>query len=1419
MSMLKARITHKHDTEANWNKAVNFIPLEGELIIYDADNNYDYPRMKVGDGKTTVSALPFADTIVNGEGANSIQQTGTDNNALSENGVAFGAHAYAGCMASYIDAIDTTNKKIYLRDDQKNLATILGTDQDFSKVSKTYNGTFTEKMVSAAGTNFENIIGKYLFIRNAKHYEFLAKVSAANSSECSLTYEGALGFTKFSRGSSILEGLDPDEWTVRIPECPLFGFVALAKEPGYDSAAAIGSGVVAGGAGAFAANVGNISGGHYGFAVNRENMVGYCGFAAGKGNKATCQGSFVEGAGCIAGYDESYETPDKIAENIIADYSHYAFNHAEGENTRATGRGAHSQNRATYARGEASTSMGLGTTALAKNSVVAGWGTVTNNPEQVVIGRYNVYSNTADDRYGNDRLFIVGNGTNGDNRSNAFTVFSNGGARLAGGLTLGAGLYGTGAAFTGAVSTDGNVVAKDIVQGKTVIARKDNTGNGGNLIVDGELITSIVSSNTEIEFKTSGTRAGLLDADGKLTLTGGLSLGAGLYGTGASFSGGISTNSNVVAANITQGSRLTARNGGSSYGAAGDLIVDNDSKIARDLRVGYGVDDTIPEGGRAGNLHVAGAAAIHNGLSVDGNVVASNIAQGGELIARKNDQTNASGNLVVDHNAQIGNHLAAVAGITVGPTGDTKNANNTGYGITAGEGNIGTNDHSITVGLNNHNVGSFNANFGEDNQVNTANHVLTAGKGNRITPNHNGVIALGEGLISGKENQTLLGKYNSVDNDALLVIGNGSNTDNRSNILTVTEDGDIYVNGAQISKQTLVTYDELVTLRDSSQLVPGMFYRITDYECTTTQTNTQAASHKFDIIVQALSESTLSENAHADYHINDDGSADGYFATGGFRLDPSYELLEDETGVSDTGNYHSQDIFIDYGYAENPDGVEVPVLYKTDITTYPNEADYQDIFYYSGTQEVDGTTYDKWRKIDDSELLWDGTQKRYVLTEVIVTDNTFNEALMAQHISRPVPIANLSAWELKYSLDNDETRFAWADIENGTGVIYYMKDEHNNECPYDFKNIKFIRQLDALGSLNPDKGEDIPVYTFTAYDSDNWKYLDMSVIAKCEQIEDSVNFCYNNIIKERYSDSGMGALCLNDIVFINRFSLDNDEYSSCHSNTFGINAFSNTFGDHCYSNTFGIECYDNTFSDYCYSNTFGDYCYSNTFYAYCRFNTFGNDCYNNTFGAGCHSNTFGTYCSMNAFGITSYSNTFGNMCRNNTFGNDCHYNVLDDECENNTFGMNCNSNTLRIFCNNNTFGTGCCTNTFGNGCDNNTFGMGCLDNTFGNGCRNNTFGDDCSSNTFGKDCIYITFGRTEQLNDLEQKVCSNCIEDDCRYLRLVTTDTLSPIPAMYITVKSGIYGANENNWKTLTVARGDMPVIFEAPGTTHIILD
>jgi hypothetical protein len=64
LKKVKGRIQHKHGTEAHWFTAGTaenpFIPLPGELIIYDPDAIYEQKRTKYGDGVTPVHLLPWA---------------------------------------------------------------------------------------------------------------------------------------------------------------------------------------------------------------------------------------------------------------------------------------------------------------------------------------------------------------------------------------------------------------------------------------------------------------------------------------------------------------------------------------------------------------------------------------------------------------------------------------------------------------------------------------------------------------------------------------------------------------------------------------------------------------------------------------------------------------------------------------------------------------------------------------------------------------------------------------------------------------------------------------------------------------------------------------------------------------------------------------------------------------------------------------------------------------------------------------------------------------------------------------------------------------------------------------------------------------------------------------------------------------
>ena len=343
---------------------------------------------------------------------------------------------------------------------------------------------------------------------------------------------------------------------------------------------------------------------------------------------------------------------------------------------------------------------------------------------------------------------------------------------------------------------------------------------------------------------------------------------------------------------------------------------------------------------------------------------------------------------------------------------------------------------------------------------------------------------------------------------------------------------------------------------------------------------------------------------------------------------------------------------------------------------------------------------------------------------IVIADNehTLNENARAclrdgdTYYTAEGSVAYLAAWELKYTLDNDRSRFSWADPENGKGVVYWLKDEHDNECPYDFKQIQFKRYKITEFSANPDMvGKWVSSACGTpssggkgiVYDPDDyvWAYtfsyvsyetqddegseddgskaspdersdvMPVAVVSDWSVFQHGMILTHENKIgSNMFTSVGMFSrpvdyYVLPDNVFI--MDIEGDE----------VNApFSNTFGDECFSNTFGNGCYFNTFGNGCNSNTFGNGCFSNTFGDECNSNTFGDECNSNTFGDECNSNTFGDECFSNTFGNGFYFNTFGNRCFSNTFGNECNSNTYGDECFSNTFGNSAGNSETSAYC-------------------------------------------------------------------------------------------------------------------------------------------
>ncbi len=114
----------------------------------------------------------------------------------------------------------------------------------------------------------------------------------------------------------------------------------------------------------------------------------------------------------------SYENINDI--NIKRNEASGKYSHAEGSNTTASGHSSHAE--------------GNNTTASGDYSHAGGYHTTANQKYQTVIGAYNTYNGSENNKI--DKLFVVGNGTDNNNRSNAFIVDKDGNATVQNNLTV-----------------------------------------------------------------------------------------------------------------------------------------------------------------------------------------------------------------------------------------------------------------------------------------------------------------------------------------------------------------------------------------------------------------------------------------------------------------------------------------------------------------------------------------------------------------------------------------------------------------------------------------------------------------------------------------------------------------------------------------------------------------------------------------------------------------------------------------------------------------------------------------------------------------------------------------------------------------------------------------------------------------------
>ena len=399
---------------------------------------------------------------------------------------------------------------------------------------------------------------------------------------------------------------------------------------------------------------------------------------------------------------------------------------------------------------------------------------------------------------------------------------------------------------------------------------------------------------------------------------------------------------------------------------------------------------------------------------------------------------------------------------------------------------------------------------------------------------------------------------NEIIDNEYVVAATISNLENKVNTLGVNK----------------VTYDELCSLVNSNSLVPGSKYRITDYvtKCKSScilydESSTvliQSAEHPFDIIVDAISQNQISDDAHVCTTENitwvDITGDDFPFS------------MPSTSWKSETVNQTITSHFINKGwFSSNSDLNTNLVCGKFSNKSFQKGLQRFTISYSSGSNKINllGVSLTK----SDGSLYCMDLHKGYTGNGYSLNNSYFldikdagsytimiyadkrdgtnssinsNCQFIFEKATQDVYFSNndLESWEIKYSLDNDVNRFTWADTENGKGVIYYMKDEYDNEAWYDFKNILFARDKSLVSSNLPD-GKSY-FYTFTRLTNDRTKIKDSTVY-------------FEDINEVSYSVGNKIGLCLkgNRKQFLNNIVFSNT--TSSYNNTIGNNKFSRTF--------------------------------------------------------------------------------------------------------------------------------------------------------------------------------------------------------------------------------------------------------------------
>ena len=575
-------------------------------------------------------------------------------------------------------------------------------------------------------------------------------------------------------------------------------------------------------------------------------------------------------------------------------------------------------------------------------------------------------------------------------------------------------------------------------------------------------------------------------------------------------------------------------------------------------------------------------------------------------------------------------------------------------------------------------------------------------------------------------------------------------------------------------KATSITYQELKNLRDTASLTPGQKYRIIDYETTVSKpyldVNSESQYYYFDVVVTAIDESTLSEEAEAVRSARDTQGLLKDFDLSKWKL---WYLLDNNR---ERANWSGTDD----GYIKE---IQVVMEGNTEDSFLLRDEGYD-------KQLSDGTIYYGWkfryRRVGDG-----GTK--------IVNTNT-------------VDINNVTTLYDYYS-GKELTDIRLEVFEKtgnpGKGVIYRMVDDRNNDLYYDFYNI-LVPFTETLSGYSVKVGDIIaPCSRYFYYDTviEGEQYYGWGVVTSYTQYPglstpfptytyvrtksdiltyDTVFYSIQGSIMPNITVVGLPTTTYTcsstfNVQDTNNYNIrilsSNDTLTLKKANIFDSGQYYNICINDSVKNSFKSGGYNIVLEANSDSNIF-EASHDVKFEGYVQESQIKNS-YNILIKYGSYTNKI-----LGTFARPSYDIEIDG--HDNTVNEGCYTIKIDS-------GQIDSGSTISIGCNNiniglqsnATLGNGCSfitvgtssSGTFEYGCDNVVVGSFSYDNTFSSRCNNITIGDHCSNNSISSYSSDITFG-----NGCE----NNKITGQSYYITLGGYSTGNTVMGNNISIKSGL---------------------------------